>query len=191
MKDGIFKHRRLIIYITGLAVLYLLSGCAIRLPKITATGERTALENQIMGSYRMIEEEAVMVASFRAGQLDSAQIAAEKRRALEAFRRQRFNADDIAEFLRDRTVGERSDGLLEIRGGEKYLADSTYRALLDRIVAEENEDRGLIMRRIVELHPEIDPADRAKVGMVYARLKQDAAPAGTWIQDRAGEWKRK
>lgn len=174
-----------------LAIL-LLSGCAIRLPKITATGERTALENQIVGSYKMIEEESVMVASFRAATaLDSAGFAGEKRRALEAFRRQRFNADDIAAFLKEQTVGERNDGLLEIRPSEKYQTDSTYRALVDMVVGQENEDRRLVMRRIIELHPEIDPQDRAKVGQVYARLKREAAPSGAWFQDEAGNWKRK
>jgi uncharacterized protein YdbL (DUF1318 family) len=169
-----------------------LCGCAIILPKITATGERTALENQIVGSYKMIEEEAWMVASVRAQPaLDSVQLTEEKRRVLEAFQRQRFNADDINEFKREGTVGERIDGFLEILPVEKYQKDSSYQTLVNKIIAEENQDRSLIMRRIMELHPEIDPNDRAKVGLVYGRLKQEASPAGTNIQQPDGSWKKK
>ena len=168
------------------------AGCAIQLPKITATGERTALENQIVGSYRMIEEEAWMVASLRAEYLpDSAALTEEKRRVLQAFQRQRFNADDIADFKRNGVIGERTDGFLEIITNAQYDSDSTYRALVDRVTVQENEDRTLIMRRIVELHPEIDPQDRTKVGDVYAHLKQEASPPGTWIQQSDGSWKRK
>lgn len=174
-----------------LFLLLLISGCAIILPKITATGERTALENQIVGSYKMIEEDAWMVASLRAGNVpDTLQISTEKRRALEAVLRQRFNADDIDDFKLKGYIGEKIDGLLEIRPSASD-ADSASQALLNRVVSEENEDRALVMRRVVELHPEIDPSDRVKIGQVYARLKQEASPAGTWIQKETGEWAKK
>ena len=167
-------------------------GCAVKLPKITATGERTALENQIVGSYQMIEEQAFMVASLR-GEFpsDSVNLTQEKRRVLLAFQRQRFNSDDIMEFKRYGTVGEAQDGFIEIISDQKYTGDSIYQVLVNEIVAEENEDRRLIMRRIIELHPEIDPNDKSKVGLVYSRLKQEASPEGTWIQEPDGSWKKK
>jgi uncharacterized protein YdbL (DUF1318 family) len=183
-----FKIVWLLLFICAL----IFSGCAIRLPKITATGEKTALENQILGSYKMIEEESWMVASVRTQvNTDSISLTQEKRRVLEAFQRQRFNADDLEEFKKEGMVGEKADGFIEILGSPKYNLDSTYQSLVNKIASEENEDRQLIMRRIIELHPEIDPNDRAKVGLVYARLKQEASPAGTYIQDQNGVWKRK
>lgn len=167
-------------------------GCAIKLPKITATGERTALENQIVGSYQMIEEQAFMVATLR-GEFpsDSVNLTQEKRRVLLAFQRQRFNADDIMEFKRNETTGEALNGFIEIIPDQKYDDDPIYKLLVDKIVAEENEDRRLIMRRIIELHPEIDPDDKSKVGLVYSHLKQEASPEGTWIQEPDGSWKQK
>ena len=185
-------HRVEKILFSAILLGLLLGGCAIRLPKITATGERTALENQIVGSYKVIEEEAWMVASLRSDlSPDSITLTEQKRRVLEAFQRQRFNADDVTAFKRDGTNGESMDGLLEIIDNQKYTSDSTYRVLVDKIVTEENEDRQLIMRRIIELHPEIDPDDRARVGYVYARLKQENSPAGTWVQEADGSWKKK
>ncbi|NQS98215.1 MAG: DUF1318 domain-containing protein [candidate division Zixibacteria bacterium] len=150
------------------------------------------MENQIVGFFRMIEEEAWMVASLRAASLpDSIALTEGKRRVLQAFQRQRFNADDIADFKRSGVIGEKTDGFLEIIPSPQYEGDSAYRALVDRVTLQENEDRTLIMRRIVEMHPEIDPEDRIKVGEVYARLKQEASPSGTWIQQSDGSWKRK
>ncbi|NQS98250.1 MAG: DUF1318 domain-containing protein [candidate division Zixibacteria bacterium] len=180
-----------IISISTLISLLFIS-CAVKLPKITATGERTALENQIVGSYRMIEEQAFMVASLR-GEFptDSISLTQEKRRVLLAFQRQRFNADDVTEFKGEGTVGEALDGFLEIIPNQKYESDSIYQVLVDKIVAEENEDRRLIMRRIIELHPEIDPNDKSKVGLVYSRMKQEASQEGTWIQQSDGSWKKK
>jgi hypothetical protein len=189
-----YKHpfSKFALLIAVLFYLLMSGGCAIKLPKITATGERTALENQIIGTYKSIEEEVWMVASVRSGtSSDSIDLTEQKRMVLEAFQRQRFNADDISDFKRDGIAGENSAGLLEIRTSQRYESDSDYRDLVDKIVREENQDRLLIMQRIIELHPEIDPDDRSKVGQVYARLKQEASPAGTWIQTLDGEWKKK
>ncbi len=176
-----------------LILFVLLTGCAIRLPKITATGERTAFENQIVGSYKMIEEQAWMVASLRASgkMTDSLEIAPGKRLVLEAILRQQFNADDIEEFKRREIVGEGNRGFIVIRE-EGYIAlDSDYQLLVRKVVDEENSDREVIISRLLDLHPEIDPSESAKIGAIYARLKQEASPKGTWIQDENGEWYRK
>jgi len=168
------------------------TGCAIRLPKITATGERTVFENQIVGSYKMIEEEAWMAASLRAeGKSDSLRIAQEKRLVLEAILRQRFNADDVEDFKQAGLAGEQNDGLLMIREQEYQNADSAAQALIKKIIAEENADRRLIMNRLLELHPEIDPSEKSKIGLVYAKMKQEASPKGCWIQDENGAWTKK
>lgn len=178
--------------ISVLLCIAIMTGCAIKLPKITATGERTALENQIIGSYKTIESEALLISSVRSDiSSDSMQFTEEKRRVLESFRRQQFNADDIKDFKKAGSVGEKADGLLEIRETAQYKEEANYKKLVDKIVSEENEDRLLIMKRIVQLHPEIDPEDRAKVGYVYALLKQEASPPGTWIQSQDGSWNRK
>ena len=173
-------------------VVSFLNSCAIKLPKITATGERTALENQIIGSYKIIESEAMLISSVRSeSSSDSLRFTEEKRKVLDSFRRQKFNADDIIDFKKEGVIGEKTDGLLEIRENTQYGSDSVYQALVDRIVQQENLDRVLIMKRIVQLHPEIDPDDHAKVGYVYALLKQEASPPGTWIQNQDGSWHKK
>jgi len=185
----IYKPKYLLIFLFSVAFF---TGCAIKLPKITATGERTALENQIIGSYKTIESEALLISSVRSDiSSDSLQFTEEKRKVLESFRRQQFNADDVKDFKKAGAIGEKADGLLEIRETVQYQEDTNYHKLVDKIVSEENEDRLLIMKRIVQLHPEIDPDDRAKVGYVYALLKQEASPPGTWIQNQDESWKKK
>ena len=174
-----------------IALGFMLSGCAIRLPKITATGERTVFENQIVGSYKMIEEEAWMVASLRSDSPDSLQIAEEKRKVLEAILRQKFNADDIEDFKLAEIAGEKNSGYLTIRDTEYNQADSSYRALIDKIVSEENGDRRLIMNRLIELNPEIAMEERERIGVIYSKMKQESSPKGTWIQNENDEWRKK
>lgn len=167
------------------------SSCAIRLPKITATGERTVFENQIVGSYKMIEEEAWMVASLRSDSQDSLQIAKEKRKVLEAILQQKFNADDIEDFKLAEIVGEKNDGNLTIMETAYSQADSAYRALIDKVVSEENDDRRLIMNRLIELNPEISAGERDRIEVIYAKMKQESSPKGTWIQNENNEWRKK
>ncbi len=181
-----------------LALLAMIS-CTIKTPEVSFTSERTAMEKQILGSYRTIEEDAWMIASVRStggGKVSSydkptINLPTGKREALEAFAERKFNADDIEDFKKAETVGETAQGLLIIRSDQKYNENADYRALVDTVVAEENRDRQIIMARLVEVNSTINPLDQTSVARVFAQMNQEASPPGTWIQKEDGNWVKK
>ncbi len=118
-----------------------IAGCAVHTPEVTFTSERTALEKQILGSYRMIEEDTWELSSVRGAGRDSRSISADRLEAIEAVAGRLFNADDIEDFKRDEVIGENASGSLSLRPTPKLLEDASYLALVNRIVAEENRDR--------------------------------------------------
>lgn len=168
------------------------SACSIHTPEMKFTGEKTALENQILGTYQQVEEDVWMVASVRAANPDSQiTLSEEKRAVLTAIQNREFNKDDIGEFRRDGVVGENAKGYLEIRPHERLNSDPEYKKLVERIVAEENHDRAIIMQRIIDINPNLHAADRAEVEKVFAKLNQDGVKSGEWIQLPDGEWVKK
>jgi uncharacterized protein YdbL (DUF1318 family) len=173
-------------------LLLVLASCSIHTPEMKFTGEKTALENQILGTYNQVKEDVWMVASVRAANPDSQiTLSEEKRAVLTAIQNREFNKDDIDEFKRDGVVGENAKGYLEIRPHERLNTDSALKQLVDRIVEEENSDRKIIMQRIIDINPNIQTTDQTEVEKVFAKLNQDSAKPGEWIQMPSEEWVRK
>jgi len=174
------------------SLAWILPACSIQTPEVKITGERTALENQILGTYNQVQEDVWMVASVRAANPDSqVTLSDEKRAVLLAIQNREFNKDDIDEFKRDGVVGENAKGFLEIRPNERLRTDPEYKRLVEQIVAEENRDRQTIMDRIIAINPSLQPKDQAQVQHVFAKLNQDSAKKNEWIQLPNGEWVRK
>jgi len=176
-----------------LLLLFLLtfSGCAIQTPEVRITGEKTALENQILGQYARLEEEVWMVVSYRAPDSAEVSLSEGRRQVLEAIRDRMFNRDDVENFKKEEVAGEALTGLLEIRPTDKYNQDNGYRTLVDTVVTQENRDRRVIMVRIVELETDLDTKEPEKVAEVFARLNQEGSPKGTWIEVSQGKWAKK
>ncbi|MDZ7269772.1 MAG: YdbL family protein [candidate division KSB1 bacterium] len=177
-----------------LSTLLLLASaaCSIHTPEMKFTGEKTALENQILGTYNQVKEDVWMVASVRAVSPDSQiVISEEKRLVLTAIQNREFNKDDVEEFKREGLVGENARGYLEIRDPQRAAADPERARLLEKIVAEENRDRQIIMQRIIDINPAIAASDQAEVEKAFASLNRESAKPGEWIQLPNGEWVRK
>jgi len=98
-------------------------------------------------------------------------------------------ADDIKDRMKARLpvinelkaqglVGENNKGFLEFRGGQKPNAD---------VVQAENADRSAVYAAIAQRQkttPEF-------VGQARAAQISEKEPAGFWVQDAGGAWKRK
>ncbi len=171
--------------------LSLLSACSIKTPEVSFASERTALEKQILGTYRTIEEDAWMVSSTRSMAGDDVKIPEAKRAVLEAFANRKFNADDIEDFKKQSVIGENLQGLLTILPTQAYEENPDYRLLVNRIVAEENRDREIIMARIVEVYSAVDPLDHDEVTRVFGRMNRDSSLNGTMIQREDKTWTTK
>ena len=81
---------------------FCVTGCAEKLVDVNVTivDQKTALENQILGSYEELGSEVLLLASVRSvdeeGKLKPViEVPKGKRKALRAMQRQEFNRDDI------------------------------------------------------------------------------------------------
>ncbi len=179
-------------FLGGGVLIYFIMGCSVKPPEVRVTGEMTALEREVVGTYHEMEEDTWMIASTRAVQgEDEVKLSPEKRRVLEALQEQKFNKDDIDEFKKKEYVGENNQGYLEIRSSEELEKDPGKMTLIQEIVQEENQDREVIMERVIELNDSLKKTAQQEVLTVFAKMNQENSPEGTWIQNPEGKWAKK
>ncbi len=170
-------------------VFLLALGCSIHAPEVRVTGEKTALEQEVVGTYEQMEEDTWMIASTRAVEEENEiKVSPEKRAVLEALQNQKYNRDDIDEFKVEGFVGENNQGFLEIRSLEKLETNPEKMELIQTIVQEENEDRETVMERVIELNASLKKAVRDDVLSIFAKINQENSTEGTWIQEPDGSW---
>jgi hypothetical protein len=174
---------------------FCLTGCAEKLVDVNVTivDQKTALENQILGSYEELGNEVLLLGSVRSvdeeGKIKPVIVVPKgKRLALKAMQRQEFNRDDILEFKSTLCVGEGNNGLLKYFENERTLKDSDYKKFVVAILKEENEDRLTILERIVATNENFSDKDLSKVQKISASLNRDNAHAGEKIQSDDGAW---
>ena len=178
-----------------LAVSLMGPGCAFN---FEITSQRTALENQVIGSYQEIQDDVVMSSSVRSldesgakKQLSMSQMQEE---AVKARQNQQFNLDDLDELKEAEVIGEQNDGLITLLPAEigKTASSTTeQRKLATQILKEENRDRQSIWKRIVMSNESLTEKDLPEVRRTFAKLQRDNAVKGNWLQDESGKWFRK
>ena len=172
--------------------LIILLQCSIRVPEVTVTGEMTALEKQILGTYQQLEDESQLIASSRATNRETQTlVSSEKRKVLQAIKNRKFNQDDINEFKKLEIVGEKTDGLLEILHSEKMETDPYLQRLVNQVVTEENNDRAIILQRILNMNENVDEQKKTQIELIFARINFENSRSGTWIQNEDGSWIKK
>ena len=175
--------------------VFCITGCAEKLidVNVTIVDQKTALENQILGSYEELGNEVLLLASVRSvdeeGKLKPViEVPKGKRKALRAMQRQEFNRDDIQEFKNTSCAGEGNDGQLKYFENERTLKDSGYKKFVVAILQEENEDRLTILQRIVATNKHFTEKDLPKVQKISASLNRNNAQDGEKIQSDNGAW---
>jgi len=171
---------------------FVLIQCSVKTPEITLTGEKTALENQVLGNYEQVESDTWITASSRAGetQQDTLQ-SARQQNVLDATRTRKFNQDEITEFKKEHVIGENNQGFLDILGGERYDNDPQYREMVDQIVEQENQARRIIYQRLMTVNTRAKHARKNEVKSIFARMRQQESQPGTMIQKADGTWVEK
>lgn len=187
-------RQRQIIVMGLLAMMALLVAvnCSVKAPEVNITGEKTALENQVIGTYREIEQDAWTLASVRAanpGQQST--MSPEKKRVFEAVQGRKFNKDDIDEFKKAEIVGENNQGLLEIRDYKQLESDEDLKNRVLTIVETENNYRKIIMERVMMLNEQAAQAGTENVSRIFSKINQDNSAPGTWCQTADGKWLKK
>jgi hypothetical protein len=160
---------------------------------VTVVDQKTALENQILGSYEELGNEMLLLASVRSvdeeGKLKTvADIPPGKKQAIRAMQRQEFNRDDIQSFKQSGVAGEGNTGLLVFFENEKTKQDTQFNSFAQAIIQEENEDRLAILKRTIATNEAFSDGDLPKVQKIFASLNRDSAPPGEKIQQENGEW---
>ena len=180
---------------TTALVVFALSGCAEKLVDVNVTivDQKTALENQILGSYEELGNEVLLLASVRSvdeeGKLKpTVEIPQGKLKALRALQRQEFNRDDIQEFKQILVAGEGKDGFLQFFENERTKTDTQFKEFSKAIIAEENEDRLIVLQRIVATNENFTEKDLPRVQKISASLNRDNAKPGEKIQLENGDW---
>jgi hypothetical protein len=182
-----------------LTALLLLGGCRAPLVSVNlnVVGEQTALEKQVLGTYRELGENLMIYSSVRGvnpdGSLKTPPPATDSQRAaFEAMRSREFNRDDVEQILAAGIAGEGRDGLLRLQPEPAFQTVPTLTP--DQILAvieEENRDRRAILARLVGTTPGLTPEQELDVALIFAGLNQETAPSGAWIQDASGTWRQK
>lgn len=164
----------------------MLAGCAFN---FDVTSQRTALENQVMGTYKELEDELVLSAAVRG---ETGVITADKK-ALRARQNQMFNADEIRELKDAGMLGEGADGYLKKISKRKTAVELPNFLLnsLDQLNRQENIDRELIWQHMIDQNKNLSSKDLANIGRSYARIMQEKNIQGHWFQDESGKWIQK
>ena len=174
--------------------LTMLIGCGGPLVGVTVVDERTALENQVLGTYQELNQEVMLVASVRyidpKGKLkQSAELPPGKKEVARALQRISFNKDDLNRFKALGVVGENTTGGVTLLSPDKVpVKDKPF---LDNLLKEENEDRLVVMHRVVETNETLTPQDLPKVHKMFAALNRDKAIKGEWVQLENEQWVQK
>ena len=180
---------------TAMLVAFVLTGCGGKLVDVNVTivDQKTALENQILGSYEELSNDVLLLASVRSvdeeGKLKpTVEIPKGKLLALRAMQRQEFNRDDIQGFKQSLVAGESNDGFLKFFDNERTKTDAQFKKFAEAIIAEENEDRMIILQRIVATNENFSEQDLPKIQKISASLNHDNAKPGEKVQQENGDW---
>lgn len=176
----------------GLLTVFVFFTCSIKPPEVRLTGDVTALEQEVLGTYSQVEEDTWMIASTRGSQgTVTVKTSPEKDQVLEAMRTQKYNKDDVDEFKQKGYVGENNRGFLEIRDPENLEDQREVYSFVQTIVTEENRSREVIMNRVIEVNTSLREKNREDILSVFAKMYQENSLDGTWIQNQNGKWIKK
>jgi uncharacterized protein YdbL (DUF1318 family) len=176
--------------VVGAAVAAALGAACVTVTTVTI-GTKTSLERQLAGEVEPLSEEQLLAASVRAeAQVSGGSLADLQAAAVAARRRQLFNRDDIDEGKKQGCLGETREARLTLRPCEP-AKDPAVATHLAALVAQENEDRLVVIDWAIAADAALTPADRLEVVRVYRRLLLEASRQGDWVQGDDGGWTRR
>lgn len=194
--------------IIPLIIAIQLMGCTLAEVKVDVVSERTALENQVLGSYNSLDREMLLVASVR-GVDSQGRINAPPRKSREhgdavlAMQIQEFHSDDVDNFKRLGWVGEDNQGRLaafettkpsdaakqlpELVEFASRYTEAEFKFVVDQV----NSARETIMKRVIALNDDLGEADLPEIRKIFASMNRRNALPGEKIQEPNGDWTEK
>ncbi len=198
------KFNRILILTILLIILAGLFGCTLADVKVEMLSERTALENQVLGSYNSLDAQMLLAASVR-GVDTSGKIARppehsrEYKDTISAMQTIDFHADDLDSFKQLGWAGENNQGLIEPFKIDRADIPEKLKSFAERYSAKEfefvitkiNESREKIMMRVIYMNEDLSEADLPEVKKIFGKINTEKAVPGDKIQDADGNWLRK
>ena len=183
------------------AMLSVFTGCTLAKVNVDVVSERTALENQVLGSYNALSDDVLLVASVR-GVDPTGKIKTPPRKSREyqntvtAIETLAFHEDDVDAFKRLGWVGENNLGLLTTFPMNREKAPDDLQAFATRypeaeflsVVEQVNRSREVVMMRVVETNANFTEKDLPQIRKVFAKLNREKALPGDKIQKEDGSW---
>ena len=180
---------------------FTLTACTLAKVNVDVVSERTALENQVLGSYHALDDELLRLASVRAvdssGKLRPPLVRSQDHKnTMLAMQRLAFHADDLDVFKQIGWVGENNAGLLSVfwqspdRLPEEVreLALNYQQSEFDSIIKQVNQDRIRMMERVIDLNENFSKNDLAKIQKIFGKLNREQALPGVSVQREDGTW---
>ena len=172
-----------------------LAGCVVSPPPVRMTGEKTLVENQIIGEYREIEEDSWAVSSVKTGvqRQKSSSLAAGDEASFGAMKIRELHEDRIRYYKNEEAAGEANTGYIVYRTAAAYEKDADLKKNLMAVIDEENKARRTLFERSVILAGRDKPsaADVDAVAKKFAAGEKDRAQKNDWVQESNGTWIRK
>ncbi len=182
-------------------LLSVLAGCTLAKVDVNVVSERTALENQVLGSYNALSDDVLLVASVRGvdptGKITTPpRKSREYQNAVTAMETLAFHEDDVDAFKRLGWVGENNVGLLTTFPINRDKAPDDLQAFAARYPQEEflsvvkqvNQAREVVMIRVVETNAAFTQKDLPEIKRVFAKLNREKSLPGERIQKEDGSW---
>ncbi|MBI4775085.1 MAG: DUF1318 domain-containing protein [Deltaproteobacteria bacterium] len=190
--------RRVLIVLVPLIALF---GCTLAKVQVNVVSERTALENQVLGSYNSLNREVLTVASVRGvdplGRIEEPpRTSGEQEEVNTALETIAFHADDLDAFKRLGWVGENNEGLLASFPMDKDNAPESLGEFAARykedefkyVVGQINDAREKVMRRVIQINESFTQDDLPKIRRVFGDLNRENASSGDRVQAEDGAW---
>ena len=179
-------------------------GCTLLNVKVNVVSERTSLENQVLGSYHSLDQEALLVSSVRGvdpkGRIKTPPPASQdKKDVIAAMQVIDFYADDIRLFKASGWLGENNRGLLSSFPMEKNTLDEALKREVARYSEAEfktitdavNQSRKAVMQRVIDMNTTLSEKDMPEIEKVFGKLNAQNAKEGERVQLPEGSWKTK
>lgn len=181
--------------IAMIAAITVFSGCIVSPPKVRLTGEKTLVENQVIGEYREIEPDAWAVSSAKTGvqrQKSSSTVAGDET-IFNAMKIRSLNDERIRSYKNEGALGETASGLVAYHTADKYEKEEVLKKNILVLADEENKARESIFRQSAVIAGKTQPvaADIDAVAKRFAAEQRDLAKKNDWIRESNGTWTRK
>jgi len=186
---------------TLLLCLSLASACTLADLEVNVVSERTALENQVLGTYNALNEDAMLVASVRGvtptGEIEvRPEQSPEQQQAVEAMQVLGFHQDDVQNLKTLGWVGENRQGVLSafpmqsgnVPDGLEEFAARFSQEEFSFVLQEVNQARETIMRQVIQTNESFTEQDLDRIREVFWRMHAEQALPGEKVQATDGTW---